>query len=99
MQVKLKPESRSATASSNVAAAKIDRARNDGRFDVSVVAGYMRMDTGFPQRGFGPDGSLGPIGTVSHVVAGGAMVMLVYLWLSLARAEVMKKVVLTPKPK
>ena len=32
-------------------------------------------------------------------LAGGAMVMLVYLWLSLARAEVMKKVVLTPKPK
>ncbi len=49
---------REAAARVETAVAKIDRAKSDGRFDVSLFANYMRMDAGFPQQGFGPDGGL-----------------------------------------
>ncbi len=43
---------REAAARQEVTEAKIGRAEAEGRFDVSVFANYMRMDAGFPQRGF-----------------------------------------------
>jgi cobalt-zinc-cadmium efflux system outer membrane protein len=49
---------REAAARIDTAVAKIDRALSEGRFDVSLFGNYMRMDTGFPQRGFAPDGGL-----------------------------------------
>jgi cobalt-zinc-cadmium efflux system outer membrane protein len=57
-----------------VAEARIERARAEGRFDVNLYANYMRMDAGFPQRGFTPAGSLGQIRGVFHYVSAGAMI-------------------------
>ncbi len=65
---------REAAARVEIAEAKIDRARGQGRLDVSVFANYTRMDAGFPQRAFGPDGSLVPIRGLFHYVSGGAIV-------------------------
>jgi cobalt-zinc-cadmium efflux system outer membrane protein len=57
-----------------VAEAKIERAQAEGRFDVSLFANYMRMDAGFPQRAFTPDGGLERIRGVFHYVSAGAMI-------------------------
>jgi len=54
--------------------AQVDRARREGRPDVSVFGMYMRMDTGFPQQGLTPTGALEPIRNVFHYVSVGAMV-------------------------
>ena len=65
---------REAAARVEVADAKIERAQAEGRFDVSLFVNYMRMDAGFPQRGFTPDGGLEPIRGVFHYVSAGAMI-------------------------
>ena len=65
---------REAAARVEVADAKIERAQAEGRFDVSLFANYMRMDAGFPQRGFTPDGGLERIRGVFHYVSAGAMI-------------------------
>jgi cobalt-zinc-cadmium efflux system outer membrane protein len=67
---------REAAARVAVAAAKIDRAERDGRLDVSLFGGYMRMDAGFPQFGLSPAGSPEPIRGVFHYITGGATVTL-----------------------
>lgn len=72
--VEQRPDVREAEARVAVAAAKIDRAARDGRFDVSLFANYMRMDAGFPQRGLGRDGGFEPVRGLFHYVAAGAMV-------------------------
>jgi cobalt-zinc-cadmium efflux system outer membrane protein len=64
---------REAAARVAVADAKIERAQAEGRFDVSLFANYMRMDAGFPQRGFTPVGGLERIRGVFHYVSAGAM--------------------------
>ena len=56
--VEQRADVREAAARIDMAVAKIDRAQSEGGFDVSVFANYMRMDSGFPQRGFAPDGGL-----------------------------------------
>jgi cobalt-zinc-cadmium efflux system outer membrane protein len=56
--VEQRADVREAAARIDVAEAKIGRAESEGRFDVSVFANYMRMDAGFPQRGFAPNGML-----------------------------------------
>ena len=65
---------REAAARIDVAEAKIDRAQAEGRFDVNLFANYMRMDAGFPQRGFSPDGGLERIRGLFHYVSAGAMI-------------------------
>jgi outer membrane protein, heavy metal efflux system len=65
---------REAEARVRVADARIDRARSEGRFDVSLTGSYMRMATGFSQRGFNTQGALEPVHGVFHYLAGGAMV-------------------------
>ncbi len=65
---------REAAARVDVAEAKIDRAQAEGRFDVSLFANYMRMDAGFPQRGFTPDGGLERIRGLFDYVSAGAMI-------------------------
>jgi cobalt-zinc-cadmium efflux system outer membrane protein len=69
-----RPDIREAEARVRLSDARVERAQNDGRFDVSLFASYMRMDTGFPQRGFDEAGSLVPVRDVFHYVAAGAMV-------------------------
>jgi cobalt-zinc-cadmium efflux system outer membrane protein len=67
---------REAGARVAVADAKIERAERDGRFDVSLFGGYMRMESGFPQFGLSATGSLEPIHGQFHLVIGGATVTL-----------------------
>jgi outer membrane protein, heavy metal efflux system len=65
-----------AEARVRVADAQINRAQREGRPDVSVFGMYMRMDAGFPQRGFASTGALEPIRGVFHYLSAGAMVTL-----------------------
>ena len=69
-----RPDVREAAARIDVGDAKIGRAQAEGRFDVSVFANYMRMDAGFPQRAFDPEGTLVPIRGLFHYASAGAMV-------------------------
>ena len=57
-----------------LAEARVEQARGDGGFDVSLFGAYMRMDAGFPQQGFGAGGQLQRVRGVFSYVSGGAMV-------------------------
>jgi outer membrane protein, heavy metal efflux system len=59
-----------------LADAKTNRATRDGRFDVSVYASYMHMDSGFPQRGLGPMGEFERVRGQFNYISGGATVSL-----------------------
>jgi cobalt-zinc-cadmium efflux system outer membrane protein len=72
----LRPDVLGAESRVAVAEAQIDRAQREGRPDVSLFGMYMRMDAGFPQRGFNDAGELARVRGVFHYVAGGAMVTL-----------------------
>ena len=65
---------REAAARIDTAAAKIDRAHSEGRFDISLFGNYMRMDAGFPQRGFAPDGGIERVRGQFNYWSAGAMV-------------------------
>lgn len=65
---------REAEARLRLAEARIQQARNEGRFDVNVFGSYMRMNFGFPQLGFGPSGLLEPIQGIFHNLAAGVTV-------------------------
>jgi cobalt-zinc-cadmium efflux system outer membrane protein len=67
---------REAAARVAVAEARIDRAEREGRFDVSLFGGYMRMDAGFPQFGVSSAGTPERIHGLFHYITGGATVML-----------------------
>ena len=56
------------------AAARIERARSDGKFDVSLFGTYMRMDAGFPQQGFDARGRLERVRGVFNYLAAGVTV-------------------------
>lgn len=71
-----RPDVREAQSKINLSDAKLDRAERDGRFDVSLFGGYMRMDSAFPQSGLSTTGTPEPIRGVFHYVAGGARVTL-----------------------
>jgi len=71
-----RPDVRESAAQVEVAGAKIDRAEREGRLDVNLFANYSRMNSGFPQLGVAPNGSLTPIRSVFHYVAAGATVTL-----------------------
>jgi cobalt-zinc-cadmium efflux system outer membrane protein len=58
-----------------LAEARVEQARDDGRFDVSLFGAYMRTDAGFPQQGFGAGAQLQRVRGVFSYVSGGAMVM------------------------
>jgi cobalt-zinc-cadmium efflux system outer membrane protein len=72
--VEQRPDVREAAARIETAVAKIDRAQSGGRFDVSLFGNYMRMDAGFPQRGFAPDGRLERVRGQFNYWSAGAMV-------------------------
>jgi len=83
---------REAAARIDTAVAKIDRARSEGRFDVSLFGNYMRMDAGFPQRGCAPDGALERVRGQFNYWSAGAMVTIPVLnrnqgEVAVARAE------------
>jgi multidrug efflux system outer membrane protein len=69
-----RPDVREAQARIDAAGARIERARGEGKFDVSVLGSYMRMDSGFPQLGFTSDGMLEPVRGLFHYVSVGAMI-------------------------
>ena len=72
--VEQRADVREKAARIETAVAKIDRAQSEGRFDVSLFGNYMRMDAGFPQRGFAPDGSLERVRGQFNYWSAGAMV-------------------------
>lgn len=65
---------REAEARVRLADARAERLRNDARFDVSLFGAYMRMDTGFPQRGFDETGGLARVRGVFNYISAGATV-------------------------
>jgi cobalt-zinc-cadmium efflux system outer membrane protein len=65
---------RVAAARVDVAEATLHRAQAEGRFDVNLFANYMRMDAGFPQRGFTPAGGVERIRGLFHYISAGAMI-------------------------
>jgi cobalt-zinc-cadmium efflux system outer membrane protein len=71
-----RPDVLEAESRVSVADAQIERARREGRADVSLFGMYMRTDAGFPQRGFNDAGELARVHGVFHYVAGGALVTL-----------------------
>jgi outer membrane protein, heavy metal efflux system len=71
-----RPDVREAAARVAVADARIDRAEREGRIDVTLFGGYMRMDAGFPQSGLSPTGAPERVRGLFHYVTGGAMVTL-----------------------
>jgi outer membrane protein, heavy metal efflux system len=90
--VEQRADVREAAARIDTAVAKIDRAESEGRFDVSLFANYMRMDAGFPQRGFAADGRLERVRGQFNYWSAGAMVTLPVLnrnqgEVAVARAE------------
>lgn len=65
---------RAAVAQVGAETARREQARSEGRADVSVYGGYMRMRSAFPQMGLEPDGSPVPIEGTFHNVVAGAMI-------------------------
>ena len=75
-KVQQRPDVREADARISIADARIDRAQREGRLDLSVYGNYVRMDAGFPQFGFAPDGGTERVRGVFHYLAGGVKVTL-----------------------
>lgn len=69
-----RPDVRESAARVRLAEAQLDERRREGRFDMSVYGGYMRMDAGFPQQGFNAAGALEPIQAVFHNLTAGVTV-------------------------
>jgi len=65
---------RESAAQVEIAGAKIERTKREGRFDVNLYANYSRMNSGFPQLGVAPTEGLTPIRSVFHYIAAGAVV-------------------------
>ncbi|HEU4689835.1 MAG TPA: TolC family protein, partial [Vicinamibacterales bacterium] len=90
--VERRADVREAAARIATAVAKIDRAQSEGRFDVSLFGNYMRMDAGFPQSGFAPDGRVERVRGQFNYWSAGAMVTIPVLnrnqgEIAVARAE------------
>jgi outer membrane protein, heavy metal efflux system len=71
-----RPDVREAQSRIDVSDTKIDRAARDGRFDVNLFGGYVRMDSAFPQLGLSSTGTPEPIRGLFHYLTGGATVTL-----------------------
>jgi outer membrane protein TolC len=64
---------REAAARIETAVARIGGAESEGRIDVSLFGNYMRMDAGFPQRGFSSTGTLERVRGQFNYWSAGAM--------------------------
>ena len=73
--VATRPDVRAAVAAVDASEARRAVARADGRFDISLMGGYARMQSGFMLRGVGPDGDLEPIRNRMNAFTAGVMVM------------------------
>jgi outer membrane protein, heavy metal efflux system len=71
-----RPDVRAAEERVRAADERIGTARSEGKPDVTIFGSYMRMDTGFPQQGFGVDGGLERVRAQFNYVSAGAMVTL-----------------------
>jgi cobalt-zinc-cadmium efflux system outer membrane protein len=61
-----RPDLKLARAVESFAEARIEQARAEGRLDASLIAGYQRMDFGYPLSGINDAGQLRPIQSTSH---------------------------------
>jgi cobalt-zinc-cadmium efflux system outer membrane protein len=59
-----RPDLEGARSLEQLAGAKIEQAKSEGRVDASVKGGYQRNDMGFPVSGFDPNGVLRPVHSV-----------------------------------
>lgn len=66
-----RPDLKLAKAAEGFAEARIEQARAEGRLDASLIAGYQRMDFGYPLNGVNDAGQLRPIqGTFHYFTVG-----------------------------
>ena len=65
--IQTRPDILGARAVEQLAAARVDQARAEGRIDADVMLGYQRMRAGFPQMGMDEVGMLVPIEMRSNV--------------------------------
>lgn len=61
-----RPDLQGARTMEQLASARIEQARSEGRIDASVKTGYQRMNSGFPVSGFDDRGMLRPVQDVFH---------------------------------
>ena len=61
-----RPDLKLAKAAESFAEARIEQARSEGRLDASLIAGYQRMEFGFPLNGINDAGQLSPIRSTFH---------------------------------
>ncbi|MFN2494062.1 MAG: TolC family protein, partial [Pyrinomonadaceae bacterium] len=61
-----RPDLKLAKAGESFAEARIEQARAEGRLDASLIAGYQRMDFGYPLNGINDAGQLRPIQGAFH---------------------------------
>lgn len=61
-----RPDLQGAKTVEQLAAAKIEQAKSEGRIDASVKAGYQRMDSSFPVSGYDDRGILRPVQDIFH---------------------------------
>jgi cobalt-zinc-cadmium efflux system outer membrane protein len=66
-----RPDLRLAKAAESFAAARIEQARAEGKLDANLIAGYQRMDSGFPLNGINDLGQLQPIQSTFHYLTFG----------------------------
>lgn len=71
-----RPDLQGFRAVESLAAARIEQARAEGRWDASVTAGYERMHAGFPQFGTDEHGALAPIESNFHYLKLGVSITL-----------------------
>jgi len=71
-----RPDLRGFSAIETLAAARIEQARAEGRWDASLTAGYERMHAGFPQFGVNDNGALEPIESNFHYLKFGVSINL-----------------------
>lgn len=69
--LRTRPDVQAARAVEELAAARIDQARSEGRLDASLTGKYERMDFSFPQQGVNVAGQLVPIQGVFHSISAG----------------------------
>lgn len=74
-RIDARPDVQAADARIREREAGINRARSEGRWDLSMAAGYARMRSGFPFTAFDGGGRLRGIEATFHNVSLGAMVM------------------------
>jgi cobalt-zinc-cadmium efflux system outer membrane protein len=69
--LRTRPDIQAARATEELASARIEHARAEGRLNASLTGKYERMDFSFPQQGVNMAGQLVPIQGVFHSVSAG----------------------------